>query len=109
MGGGAVRDLSLVNKALLGKWVWRFAKEYSTIWKDVIKLKYVLEEGGWFTKNTRRNYGLGPWKDINKEIVLMKLNCVFILGVGSRVRFWEDTWCREKSPLCYFSNFVHAD
>ena len=29
----------------------------------------------------------------------MKLNCVFTLGDGRRVRFWEDTWCGEN-PLC---------
>ena len=28
----------------------------------------------------------------------MKLSCVFALGDGSRVRFWEDTWCGEN-PL----------
>ena len=43
----------------------------------MIRLKYLVEEGGWFTKTTRGNSGMGPWEDIDKEIVLMKLNCVF--------------------------------
>ena len=51
-----------------------------------------MEDGGWFTKIFMRNSGLGPWKDISKEIVLMKLNCIFTLGDGIRVKFWEDPW-----------------
>ena len=98
-GGWGVRDLSLVNKALLGKWVWRFTVEDNSIWKDAISIKYLVEEGGWYTKTTRGNSELGPWKDISKEIGLMKLNCVFSIRDGSRVRFWEDTWCGEF-PLC---------
>ena len=94
-----VRDLSLVNKALLGKWIWRFTVEDNSFWKDVISIKYLVEEGGWYTKTTRGNFGLGPLKDISKEIGLMKLNFVFAIGDGSRVRFWEDTWCGE-SPIC---------
>ena len=80
-GGLGTRDLSLVNKALLGKWVWRFAEEESSYWKDVISLKYMLEDGGWFTKTRRGNSGLGPWKNISREIVPMKLNCVSLLGM----------------------------
>ena len=86
-GGLSIRDLSLVNKALLGKWIWRFAEEESSYWKDVINLKYMLEDGGWFTKTTRGNSGLGPWKNISREIVPMKLNCVFAIGDGYRIRF----------------------
>ena len=98
-GGLGVKDLSLVNKALLGKWVSRFDEEESTIWKEVIIIKYLLEDGGWFTKTIRGNSGLGPWKEISKEIVLMKKNSMFTLGDGSRVRFWEDPWCGDQ-PLC---------
>ena len=57
--------------------------------KDVINIKYMME-GGWFTKTTKGNSGLGPWKDINKAMDQMKLNCVFAIGDRSRVRFWED-------------------
>ena len=86
-GGLGVKDLSLVNKALFGKWIWRFTVEDNSFWKDVISIKYLVEEGGWYTKTTRGNSGLGPWKDISKEIGLMKLNCVFASGDGSSVRF----------------------
>ena len=65
-----VRDLSLINKALLGKWVWRFAEEESTIWKGLIIIKYLVEDGAWFTKSVRGNPRLGPWKVIQMEQAL---------------------------------------
>ena len=66
-GGLSIRNLSVVNRALLGKWVWRFAEEESSNWKEVIRLKYQVEEGGWFIKNLRGSFGVGLWKDISKE------------------------------------------
>ena len=81
-----IRDLSLVNKALQGKWIWRFAEEESSYWKDVIGLKYIVEDGGWFTKTTRGNSGLGPWMDISRQIVPMKLNFFFAMRDDSRVK-----------------------
>ena len=45
-GGLGIHSLSIVNRALLGKWVWKFAEEENSIWKDVIKLKYHKEKGG---------------------------------------------------------------
>ena len=64
--GLGIHSYSIVNRALLGKWVWRSAKEYS-IWKEVFRLKYQVEEGGWFTKNLRGSGGVGLRKDISKE------------------------------------------
>ena len=49
-GGLGIRSLTTLNKALLGKWVWRFAVEDNPTWKNVITLKYHIEEGGWFIK-----------------------------------------------------------
>ena len=45
-GGLGIHSLSIVNRALLGKWVWKFTEEENSFWKDVIKLKYHKEEGG---------------------------------------------------------------
>ena len=84
-GGLGVRDLSLVNKALLGKWVWRFAEEENTIWKDMIRLKYLVEDG--------------LLKLLQERDCLHKAELCFSIGDGSTVRFWENTWC-GKNPLC---------
>ena len=39
-GGLGIRDLVLFNKALLGKWIWRFALGDDKLWCRVIKGKY---------------------------------------------------------------------
>ncbi|RVX19154.1 CLIP-associated protein [Vitis vinifera] len=42
-GGLGIRKIDLLNKALLGKWIWRFASEKNNIWKRVIGVKYGQE------------------------------------------------------------------
>ena len=55
-----------------------------------------------FTKIIRGNAGLGPWKDIDREIAPMKSNYLFAIGDGTRVIFWEDTWCGENPLSVYW-------
>ena len=45
-GGLGIRSLSNFNKALLGKWNWRFSMEENSIWRNIISLKYGMEDGG---------------------------------------------------------------
>jgi hypothetical protein len=47
-GGLGVRNLIQFNRALLGKWLWRFAKEREALWRLVIEVKYESLRGGWF-------------------------------------------------------------
>ena len=39
-GGLGLRKLALLNKTLLGKWIWRFACDKDNLWKQVIMTKY---------------------------------------------------------------------
>ncbi|KAL6326994.1 hypothetical protein AAG906_012678 [Vitis piasezkii] len=45
-GGLGLRKLALLNKALLGKWIWRYACDKNNLWRQVIKVKYGQEGKG---------------------------------------------------------------
>ncbi|RVW95640.1 LINE-1 reverse transcriptase-like [Vitis vinifera] len=66
-GGLGLRKLVLLNKALLGKWIWRFAYDKDNLWKQVITTKYGQEGHGWRTKRAYGAFGVGVWKEIWKE------------------------------------------
>ena len=104
-GGLGVRRLSILNRALLCKWNWRFANERENFWRHVISRKFGEEEGGWVSREVRESYGVGFWKEIRKEGALMQNKVVFSVGNGRRVKFWKDkcvgtTPSATPSPPC---------
>ncbi|RVW34075.1 Transposon TX1 uncharacterized 149 kDa protein [Vitis vinifera] len=96
-GGLGIRKIDLLNKALLGKWVWRYAYEKDNLWKTVIGVKYGQEGGGWKTKEVCGPFGVGLWKEIMKEVDWCWENIVFKVGKGNRVLFWTDKWCGNEA------------
>lgn len=52
------------NQALLGKWLWRYAKERDALWSKVIDIKYGILWGGWCVYVVRGPYGVCLWKHI---------------------------------------------
>ena len=66
-GGLGVRNLSILNRVLLRKWVWRFDLDSKCIWKCLVNTKYGQETHGWRTKEARGPFGVGLWKEIMKE------------------------------------------
>ncbi|RVW35151.1 BTB/POZ and MATH domain-containing protein 4 [Vitis vinifera] len=95
-GGLGIRKIDSLNKALLGKWVWRFAVENDNLWRLMIGVKYGQEEFGWRTKEARGTYGVGVWKEIMKEAKWCWENIKFKVGKGTRVKFWSDQWCGNE-------------
>ncbi|KAJ9676777.1 hypothetical protein PVL29_022006 [Vitis rotundifolia] len=98
-GGLGVRNLALMNKALLSKWNWRFANDREAFWKKVISQKYGVEEGDWCTRAVSERYGVGLWKAIRNEWLFLKSRLAYQVGNGRRVKFWKDKWCSDE-PLC---------
>ncbi|WKA11259.1 hypothetical protein VitviT2T_028778 [Vitis vinifera] len=96
-GGLGIRKLTLLNKALLDKWIWRYACDKDNIWKQVIKVKYGQEDFGWRPKKAMGAVGVGVWKEIWKESKWCWNNMIFKVGKGNTIRFWTDVWCSETA------------
>ena len=62
--GLGVRKLTTFNKALLGKWLWRFGIEETRLWRRVVALKFGEDWGGWTSKLGRGVHGCGLWRSI---------------------------------------------
>ena len=89
MGGLGIKSLAILNNALLCKWIWRFANERDSLWRNVILWKFGEERGGWCSAISRDAYGSGVWKEI--LLLLLSLwgmegDFAFgrMLGVGKR-------------------------
>ena len=92
-----IRNLAIFNKALLGKWLWRLANENESLWKQIISSNYDLQEGGWCSKGVRDRYGVGVWKAMRNCWENFQSHSRFIVGDGTRVKFWKDLWCENQS------------
>jgi hypothetical protein len=97
-GGLGIRNLSIFNKALLGKWLWRYGADHEALWRRVVDSKYGSQWGGWCSHRVHVPYGVGLWKFIRAGWDSFSRHLAFKVGDGSRVKFWLDTWCGDQ-PL----------
>ncbi|RVW89042.1 hypothetical protein CK203_029384 [Vitis vinifera] len=85
----------------------RFANENDPLWKQIITGKYDLQEGGWCSKGVRDRYGVGVWKAIRNGWENIRTHSRFIVGDGTRVKFWKDLWCENQSLEDAFPNLFN--
>ena len=64
-------------------------------WRKVIEAKYGYGGGGWCTKLVTGTYGVSLWKSIRGGWLDFSKFLQFDVGDGTRVKFWEDEWCRD--------------
>ncbi|KAG2700502.1 hypothetical protein I3760_06G000400 [Carya illinoinensis] len=104
VGGLGVRNFCSFNKALLGKWLWRFNKEEGALWRGVIARKYGTDRGGCCTKVSRGTYGVSLWRFLRKGWDDFVKQVYFVVGDGLRIHFWFDVWCGETALFRVFPN-----
>jgi hypothetical protein len=97
-GGLGVGNLVERNKALMGKWLWRFPLEPDALWHKVLKSIYGIDVNGWDAQPLVRGSSRSPWKDISNGFYHFLECCSFAVGNGEKIRFWEDKWL-EKEDL----------
>ncbi|RVW50733.1 putative ribonuclease H protein [Vitis vinifera] len=64
IGGLGLGNISWRNLALLGKWLWRYPREGSTLWHQVILSIYGSHSNGWDANTVVRWSHRCPWKAI---------------------------------------------
>jgi hypothetical protein len=97
-GGLGIKNLRIFNQTLLGKWLWHYAHEREALWRSVVDAKYGSSWASWSSLDPHESHGVGLWKNIRKGWSLFSSHTRFILGNGSRIKFWDDVWCGEM-PL----------
>jgi len=95
-GGLGIRNLVMFNRALLGKWLWRFGLERDAWWRGVIDSKFGSMWGGWCSRELVGAFGVGLWKNIRKGWETFSGFTRFEVGDGERIRFWHDLWCGDS-------------
>ncbi|RVW46826.1 Transposon TX1 uncharacterized 149 kDa protein [Vitis vinifera] len=91
-GGLGFGKISVRNVALLGKWLWRYPREGSALWHQVILSIYGSHSNGWDVNNIVRWSHRCPWKAIALVFQEFSKFTRFVVGDGNRIRFWEDLW-----------------
>jgi hypothetical protein len=56
----------MFNRALLGKWLWRYGLESKTCWRVVVDFKFGSSWGGWCSNELVGAYMVGLWKIIRE-------------------------------------------
>ncbi|CAI0417866.1 unnamed protein product [Linum tenue] len=90
-GGLAIKDLYCVNKALLIKWLWKYATDRGSWWRELISIKYPADSE-WQSKRCRSGFGESVWANITKEYDEFWKVCHIDPGSGEWVSFWKDCW-----------------
>ena len=97
-GGLGFRRISLWNSVLLGKWLWRYPREGSALWHQVILSIYGSHSNGWDANTVVSWSHRYPWKAIVQVCQDFSKFSRFMVGNGEKIRFWEDLWWGDQ-PL----------
>lgn len=97
-GGLGIKNLRLMNVALLMKSLWKFGEDDNPLWKQLISEKYGVEDLGWNSKPSKQAYGCSIWKGIQKFSLEFKSKCKFVVGNGERIKFLARYLDRKFTP-----------
>ncbi|KAE8670566.1 hypothetical protein F3Y22_tig00112124pilonHSYRG00037 [Hibiscus syriacus] len=101
-GGLGFLDISYMNRALLGKWSWRFANDRETMWKKVICCKFNLDPNVLMFNEKLPAYASWIWKSVvsnhfKQDQFGVKFRNLYKVrvGDGGSIKFWYDCWAHD--------------
>ncbi|GMJ11562.1 hypothetical protein HRI_004825400 [Hibiscus trionum] len=105
MGGLGVCDLSYFNRALLGKWIFKYASDKDSSWKRIICAKTNSISSSILPDQCPNRLASWVWKGILSSFfsndnfgTSIQANSKIQVGDGTFTSFWSDSWLCD-SPL----------
>lgn len=98
-GGLGIQNLRIMNKAMLGKLLWRIYTDHSALWSKAIRSKYLDSD------HAERIFIVADipidsmvWNGLRKVCLLVTQFLKWIPVTGAKTHFWYDTWLVDR-PL----------
>ncbi|XP_039034126.1 uncharacterized protein LOC120170219 [Hibiscus syriacus] len=108
-GGLGILDIRLMNRALLGKWVWKFANEKNSRWKKMICCKNNVSNLSLALSHAASPIDSWVWRGILNNYVkddtmgeCLRTNSKIQLGNGRSIAFWTDVWVNNLTLKAQF-------
>ncbi|KAE8655648.1 hypothetical protein F3Y22_tig00117021pilonHSYRG00103 [Hibiscus syriacus] len=102
LGGLGIPNLAILNRALLGKWVWKFASEKNSWWKRVVCCVNNLDPNSKKVESSLIARASWIWRGVINNFfsndgfgVCIRSNLRWKTGNGHSVVFWNDAWLGE--------------
>ncbi|KAL0293586.1 UNVERIFIED_CONTAM: hypothetical protein Sangu_3235000 [Sesamum angustifolium] len=96
-GGLGIRSMTVSNKALMMKHLWRLLQNDGTsIWVEWIQLHRLQNSTLWTFNGATGSWG---WKKMLKLRPILQQGVLYKIGNGSTFKLWQDIW-HERGPLC---------
>ncbi|KAH9670553.1 putative ribonuclease H protein [Citrus sinensis] len=97
-GGLGLKELNVMNKALLMKLSWGIISAKDSLWVQVLCTKYGVNNSNPPLSLPTR-YGSHMWKAIGRIWSDTMLSRSWSVGDGKSIRFWWDCWVYKDKPL----------
>ncbi|QHO25231.1 Putative ribonuclease H protein [Arachis hypogaea] len=104
-GGLGIRHASQVNQAFMMKAGWGLIAQKEALWARVLRSKYG-SGSDIIPKVERRRNSSNLWKGICSSWENVQANCIWRVGDGSLIRFWDHYWIPDVGNLSATVNQV---
>ncbi|KAH9751354.1 putative ribonuclease H protein [Citrus sinensis] len=101
-GGLGLKNLGMMNKALMMKLAWGLVSEPTSLWCRVLYTKYGIADSD-FPLGLPTRSGSHLWKSIGKVWSDTLKGLWWNIRNGRRVHFWLDCWVTNHKPLSSYA------